>query len=108
MLDSIQLGLTNASGSPGDFTVEIYAHDPRNFTGISPGDSLGILSGSLNPATTGIYTYTLDSGLTLLPNTGYFIVLTAATTIANGAYDWSLAGTYSYNPSAGWVAGADV
>jgi hypothetical protein len=36
----------------------------------------------------------------------YFIVLTAATTIANGAYDWSLTGTYSYNPSAGWLVGS--
>jgi hypothetical protein len=104
-LDSIQLGLANATGSPSDFMVEIYAPDPHNFTGASPGDSLGILSGSLNPATAGIYTYVPGSSLALSPGTDYFIVLTAATTIANGAYELNYASSPAYNASDHWAWG---
>jgi len=54
-----------------------------------PGSSLGSLNGSFNPVTGSAYAYTPTSDLTLLPNNFYFIVLTAGTTIANGAYEWS-------------------
>lgn len=43
------------------------------------------------------------SGLTLSPSTKYFIVLTAGTAVANGAYDWSVMNTSSYNPDDSWV-----
>jgi hypothetical protein len=67
------------------------------------------LSGSLNPVSGGIFTYTTTSSLTLSPNTTYFIVLTSGTTVATGAYDWSLAGANSYNPSDGWhVVGVET
>ncbi len=76
--------------------------------GISPGNSLGTLSGPTDPSTAGIYTYTPVLNLTLSPSTDYFIVLTAGTTVANGAYSWSYAGTSSYNPIDQWwgVGGA--
>ena len=102
-LDSIQLGLTGATGEPSGFTVAIYS--AIIFAGATPGSSLGALDGSLSPMTGGIYAYAPDSTLTLSPSTDYFIVLTSATTVANGAYEWSLAGTYSYNPSENWGAG---
>jgi hypothetical protein len=86
--------------------VEIYARDPHNLAGASPGDSLGILSGSLNPSTTGIYTYTPGSILTLSASSSYYIVVTAGTAVADNAYEWSLTGIYSYNPSAGWLVGS--
>ena len=35
-------------------------------------------------------------------------MLTAGTAIANGAYDWSHADTYSYNQSGGWQTFADI
>jgi hypothetical protein len=41
--------------------------------------------------------------MTLSANTVYFIVLTSATPVANGAYDWSYSSS-SYNPSGGWQA----
>jgi hypothetical protein len=72
------------------------------FTGDFPGSSLGTLDGSLNPASSGVYTYTDDSNIILAPNVFYFIVLTAGTLVANGAYQWSLAGANSYNPTGGW------
>jgi PEP-CTERM motif len=98
-LDSVQLALADASGSPSGFTVMLYNGESGGF---SPGSSLGTLNGSLNPVTSGIYTYTPASSLTLFPRGIYFIVLTAGTGIANGAYEWSYADANSYNPSGGW------
>jgi hypothetical protein len=105
LLDSIQLAMADAAGNPSGFMVGIYARDPHNSTDITPGDSLGILSGSLNPTTAGIYTYATASSLILSPSTGYFIVLTANTAAANGTYELSAAGASSYSPSGGWVGG---
>lgn len=66
------------------------------------GSSLGTLNGSLDPVTSGIYTYTPAGSLTLAPDQAYCIVLTAGTPVANGAYEWSYADMNSYNPSGGW------
>jgi hypothetical protein len=104
LLDSIQLEMSDASGNPSDFAVMIYAQS-GNLGGPSPGSSLDTLDGSANPSTAGIYTYTDDLNITLSPSSFYYIVLTAGTAIANGAYNWSHAGTYSYNPSENWGAG---
>jgi hypothetical protein len=103
VLNSIQLAMNDASGNPTGFTAMIYApsYPPG---GVLPGSSLGTLTGSLNPVTSGIYTYTPAANLTLSQSTPYFIVLTAGTAIANGAYDWSLAGANSHNSSGGWLA----
>ena len=107
VLNSIQLAMTDASGTPNGFTVMLCG--VGNFPGAPlPGSSLGTLSGSTDPATGGIFTYTPVSNLTLLPYEYYFIVLTAGTAVANGAYEWSHAGTYSYNPSGGWETYADI
>ena len=99
VLNSVQLAMTDDSGNPSGFTVMLYSSTLG--TGAFPGSSLGTLDGSANPSTSSIYTYT-SSGLTLAPSTPYFIVLTAGTTVANGSYEWSLAGIDSYNPSGHW------
>jgi hypothetical protein len=65
--------------------------------------SVGTLNGSLTPVSSGIYTYTPSSSLTLKGNSPYFIVVTAGTALADGAYGWSLAGAPPYNPVSGWV-----
>ena len=101
-LNSVQLGMTDASGNPSGFTVMIYSAIIGG--GISPGSSLGTLSGSANPATGGIYTYTDDSNIILSSQADYYIVLTAETAVANGAYDWSLTDANSYNPTDRWAA----
>jgi hypothetical protein len=103
VLDSIQLALTDAVGDPSSFTVLLYSSIPRSGAINSPGNSLGTLSGSLNPAAGGIFTYTPDSSITLSRYTSYFIVLTAGTTVANGAYEWSYAGA-DQSPTGGWSA----
>ncbi len=103
LLDSIQLGITDASGNPNGFTAMIYSSIA--FTGINPGSSLGTLDGSANPSTAGIYTYTPTSNLVLSPNTDYFIVLTAGTAIADGAYEWSLTIPNILYGNESWKAG---
>jgi hypothetical protein len=106
LLNSFQLEMTNASGTPSGFTVMLYNRaigGPPD----SPGSRLGTLDGSLNPVTGGIFTYTPASRLTLSPDTFYFIVLTAGTAVADGAYEWSEVGANSYNPSGGWANTVD-
>ena len=104
ILNSVQLMMADASGNPNDFTVMLYASD-SNPAGGNPGNKLSTLNGSLNPTTSGIYPYTLVSSIPLLPLTEYYLVLTAGTPVANGAFDWSLAGTFSYNSNDGWGVG---
>ena len=64
----------------------------------SPGNNLGNLTGSDNPSTQGIYTYTATD-LTLDPSTFYFIVLTAETATANLGNGFGESG---YHPMDGW------
>jgi hypothetical protein len=100
VLNAIQLAMANATGSPGGFTVMLYANNsPDDFY---PGNNIGTLNGSLNPVNEGVYIYTPPSNLVLSPSSYYYIVLTSGTTVANGAYDWGLAGANSYNPNGGW------
>jgi hypothetical protein len=86
VLNSVQLLMDAASGSPSGFTVSIYSFNNSNY---GPGSNLGSLSGS-DPAAGGVFTYTA-SGLTLSPSTAYFIVQTSAMPVAQGAYVWSAA-----------------
>jgi hypothetical protein len=102
LLNSVQLALTNASGNPSGFTAMIYNVNPKSTAGAEPGSSLGTLNGSLEPVAGGIYTYSPASGLTLSPTTEYFIVLTAGTAVANGAYEWSYTSTRAPTLSGGW------
>jgi hypothetical protein len=97
-LNSFQLALADASGSPSGFTAMLYTGAPNP----GPGSSLGTLNGSLNPVAGGIYTYSPASNLTLSRNTGYFIVLTAGTAVANGAYEWSFTSTNAPTLNGGW------
>jgi hypothetical protein len=102
VLNSVQLGVANASGNPSGFTVMLYASKPLSAL---PGNSLGTLSGSADPATGGVYTYSPAGNLTLSEFTEYLIVLTAGTAVANGAYQWSFTSTSSYNQVGRWSIG---
>jgi hypothetical protein len=97
--DSIELNMTSASGDPSGFTVQLYTEVTLNGDAV-PGSSLGTLTGSTDPATADVYTYTA-SGLSLSPSTYYFIVVTAVTSVANGAYAWSFDNS-SPVTSGGW------
>jgi len=101
-LDSIQLAMTDASGHPILFSAMIYKQVIGGPPISSPGSSIGTLTGSANPALGDTYSYTPVGNITLSPDTLYFIVVTAASGVANGAYDWSYAGANSYNPNDSW------
>ena len=106
MLNYLQLGMADASGDPSGFTAMLYGDG--NFPGgNSLGSNLCTLAGSASPVTGGIYTYAA-SDLTLSPSTLYSIVLTAETPLADGAYQWGFADTFSYNPSDGWSGGGGL
>ena len=107
-LNSIQLEMTGASGSPNDFTVMLYTEAGNISSFTYPGVSLGTLNGSTDPSTAGIFTYTPTANLTLLRHTGYFIVLTAGTAVADGYYEWSFEGRYPYNSNNGWIGMLDA
>ena len=103
LLDSIQLGIADSTGNPSDFTVKVYNNG--SFPGgASPGSSLGTFVGSLDPTTSGTYTYNLPGGLMLSTRATYFIVVTAGTPEATGAYQWSDTGANNYNPTAGFFS----
>jgi hypothetical protein len=85
-LNSIQLLVGAASGSPTGFSVSIFSSLGNG----APGGSLGSLNGS-DPAASSAYTYT-TSGIMLSPSSSYYVVATAATPVAQGDYAWSLAG----------------
>jgi hypothetical protein len=102
VLNSVQLALGDAVGNPSGFTAMIYNQDPQIVIGPFPGSSISALNGSLDPVGGGIYTYTPGSSLTLSPRSNYFIVLTARTTAADGAYQWSFAAPQHPTSSGGW------
>ncbi len=84
VLNSVQLLMDAASGSPSGFTVSIYSS-----SNAMPQSNLGNLSGSTTPITPGTYTY-FASGIMLSPSALYAVVLAATTPIGTGAYDWSI------------------
>jgi hypothetical protein len=100
ILNSVQLLMDTASGSPSGFDVSLYS----SLRG-EPND-LGNLVGS-DPSAGGIFTYT-DSGLTLSPSTDYFIVLTATTPVAQGAYNWSTVSASSTIGGEEWMIIPDI
>jgi hypothetical protein len=85
---AIQLLMDAASGNPNGFSVSIY-RDPMNDLNDAPKQKVASLNGSINPSTAGIYTYTDSSGIAISPGTAYFVVVTAATPVSQGAYVWS-------------------
>ncbi len=100
-LNSVQLLTTPASGNPSGFSVSIYSQSITNF--YPPENNLGSLSGP-DPGAGGAFAYTV-SGVLLAPSEFYFVVLTAATPVADGAYSWSFASSSSSTSSDGWYMG---
>jgi hypothetical protein len=99
VLDSVQLLMSAATGNPSGFSVSIY--NPVALpSGVFPGNSLGSLIGS-DPVAGGIHTYTA-SGIMLAPLTTYFVVVTAATPMEEGAFNWSYANS-SFISNQAWL-----
>jgi len=102
-LNSATLKMSNASGDPSDFSLELFSESSGN-----PGSSLAALSGSSDPATAGDFTYTA-TGVTLLPNTTYFLVADAANSGPNVSdfYSWGQTLSTAQTTTDGWTV-ADV
>jgi len=100
-LNSVQLLMNAASGSPSNFVASLYSVN-GSISGTSfLGSYLGSISGSTNPSAAGVYTYTA-SGIAVSPSTQYFLVLTATTPLSGGSYNWSYAGNPSFSSSDNW------
>jgi hypothetical protein len=99
VLNSVELAMNNAAGNPSGLQAMIYISGSGGGT---PGASIGTLTCSLDPVSTGVYTFTPAEPITLLPGGGYSIVLTSGTAVADGAYEWSYGSANSYNSSGGW------
>jgi hypothetical protein len=87
-LNSVELLMDTAVGSPNGFRASIYS-SPGNG---APGVELGSLAGA-DPTAGGVYAYAA-SGLVLSPGTYYAVVLTATAPVAQGAYEWSAADSF--------------
>lgn len=95
-LNSAQLLMGPASGSAGGFVVSLYSP-----LGNDPGSSLGSLGGS-DPTAGGLFAYT-TSGIMLSPSALYYVVVTAATPTAIGAYNWGATFGPSSRSGDGWI-----
>ena len=85
-LNSIELMMTPATGSPSGFSVSIYS-SPLG-SGGGPQTHLGDLEGSSNPLAGGVYTFAA-SNITIQAYDFYAVVVKAATSTTQGAYHWS-------------------
>jgi hypothetical protein len=100
VLNSIQLLMDAASGSPTGFSVAIYSN-PGNGP---PDSSLTPLAGP-EPTLGGVLNYD-GASFFLRPRTEYSVVLTASTPTAQGVYNWSAANSFGTNttgPGDPWV-----
>jgi hypothetical protein len=94
LLNSLQLLMNPAAGTPSNFAVSIYSG-----AGANPGSSLGSLMGP-DPAAGGVFTYS-TTGIPLVATRVYYVVLTSTTPVAAGAYEWSA--TSPLTSSNGWL-----
>lgn len=103
VLDSVQLLMGNASGNPTNGSI-IVGILPSHGSYAPPSTTSGFtrLTGPANPSTSGIYTYT-SSGVTLLPDTVYFIYVFGTGHLAGGTYNWDFADDANAVSSAGWA-----
>ena len=82
-LESVELLMADASGTPGSLTVSLYDANSDFF----PAQCLWTLSGSLNPVAAGVYGYTA-SGVVLAPRSFYFVVASGSLPSSTGSYAW--------------------
>jgi len=93
-LDSIQLSMSNPSGTPADFLLRIW--DFRSPQG------LATLNGN-DPSGNGVFTYRAES-FPLTPNTVYWFTVTAATPVGTGSFHWNV-GVSGPITASGWLLG---
>jgi hypothetical protein len=94
VLDSIELSMDAPSGSPSGFGVMLwdFAQDR----------SIAELSGP-DPLTGGVFGYA-SSGFVLSPSTVYWVAVTSATAVADGAFNWNYKSS-GFVYTNGWTLG---
>lgn len=101
-LDSVELLMAEAFGNPSGFTVSLYnASDSVAF--LYPGSLIGNLSG-VDPVTPGVFRY-IASPMSLDASTSYFLVVSSATPVAEGAFSWSAIASGFTSGVNGWGIG---
>jgi hypothetical protein len=96
-LESIQLLLGANTGEPSGLSVAVYSGTRK------PQTPIGFLSGQ-DPTSGGTYNFT-SSGISLSPQTLYWIVLTANTPTSTGNFTWERSSNQSYFSRDGWTMG---
>jgi len=91
--------MASPTGSPDGFAVMIYEEGASG----EPSSEIGALSGT-DPTSGGIYTYSTGS-ISLLPATAYYIIVTSATPITTGAFEWEMTTSSGYTSMDGWRTG---
>jgi hypothetical protein len=99
-LTSVQLGLAPASGNPNNFAVDIFVGGSSG----GMGHSIATLYGPTDPAAGGVFTYTPVAPVLLIPNYFFYVVLSSATPVATGSYNWNLSAPGSFTLNEGWRA----
>jgi hypothetical protein len=77
---AVQLSMLSNVGSPSGFSVSLHARGFRD----DPGAMIATLTGP-TPSLAGVYTYSAPT-VTLLPDTIYFVAVTAASPASIGSY----------------------
>ena len=97
VLNSVHFSMAPASGSTSGFAVSLYSSG-----GADPGSFLGSLNGP-DPSAGGQFVYNAG-GIHLEPESRYFLVMTAESSIADGNYEWNLVDRFeNYDAVDGWL-----
>ena len=95
VLDSVSMPVIDPDQFFGPLGVWIYDTDANNV----PGNSIGALSTPVNPSSTGSFTYTPTSPLTLTASTRYWVVAGSA---AGGMYSFSQTSSSAFTAIENW------
>jgi hypothetical protein len=98
-LNSVTLHLAGATGTPGDFVLDLYT-GPVSGTAVGP---IGEFTVSSNPIAAGHHTFDFASDLILAPGTRYMIVASAPDAAGPNVsrYGW-YTGNFQGTPAVAW------
>jgi hypothetical protein len=100
VLNSVSFSMAPASGGASGFAASLYSSDIDAI----PGSLLGSLNGP-DPSAGGLFAYTAG-GISLAPESSYFLVMNAESLIADGFYEWNQASDpFDYDAVDGWTIG---
>ena len=99
-LHSIQLLMSDPTGSPNNFSLSIH----RSARAGGPGTLVGQLTGPA-PSAAGVFSYTPASNVALSPLTFYWLQVSGDTPVALGSFSFSVTSSSSFESAQGWLPG---